>query len=143
MCKKDVSVDQAVARLWPLMEAHACKLRPVELFAHRGELEMWVAPGDSENAVVNEGAPLSEMAFEVEDAASINRAFVGFQGHMAAADDDAPIRAIRGANDEAKDYTKLANDQDMDEIMKKMKGMDISELYKEQERRAGREVDDD
>lgn len=43
-----VSVEQAITRTWPAIEAHAANLRPVDLFPSRGQLEIWSAPGDSE-----------------------------------------------------------------------------------------------
>ena len=44
----DVSLEDAVARQWPLIEQHAANLRPIELYPYRGQIEIWTAPGDSE-----------------------------------------------------------------------------------------------
>jgi hypothetical protein len=44
----DVSLEDCIQRLYPMIERHACHLRPNELYPHRGSLEVWTAPGDSE-----------------------------------------------------------------------------------------------
>ena len=44
----DVSLEDCVARQWNLIEIHATNLRPIELYPHRGTLELWTAPGDTE-----------------------------------------------------------------------------------------------
>lgn len=46
----DVTLEDCIHRLYPMMERHACHLRPLELYPHRGggTLEVWTAPGDSE-----------------------------------------------------------------------------------------------
>ena len=44
----DVSLDKAVARQYDLIEEHASRLRPLELYKKKGSIELWTAPGDSE-----------------------------------------------------------------------------------------------
>lgn len=47
----DVTLEECIHRLYPIIERHACHLRPLELYPHRGgngTLEVWTAPGDSE-----------------------------------------------------------------------------------------------
>jgi hypothetical protein len=44
----DVSLEDCIQRLYPMIERHACHLRPKELYPHRGTLQVWTAPGDSE-----------------------------------------------------------------------------------------------
>ena len=44
----DVSLEDCIQRLYPMIERHACHLRPKELYPHRGNLQVWTAPGDSE-----------------------------------------------------------------------------------------------
>lgn len=48
-----VSVEEAIARQRNLIEEHAARLRPVELGRSFGELEFFIAPGDSETRVEN------------------------------------------------------------------------------------------
>ena len=43
-----VSLERAVSRVWNIVEEHACRLRPVELGREFGQMEVWVAKGDSE-----------------------------------------------------------------------------------------------
>lgn len=43
-----VTLNQAVSRLWNLIEEHATRLRPVELGREFGRVEVWTAPGDTE-----------------------------------------------------------------------------------------------
>ena len=43
-----VSLELAVATVWNMVEEHACRLRPVELGREFGNIELWVAKGDSE-----------------------------------------------------------------------------------------------
>lgn len=44
----DIALEDCIQRLYPMIERHACHLRPKELYPHRGSLEVWTAPGDSE-----------------------------------------------------------------------------------------------
>jgi hypothetical protein len=46
-----VSVEEAIARQRNLIEEHAARLRPVELGRSFGELQFFIAPGDSETQV--------------------------------------------------------------------------------------------
>jgi len=43
-----VGLEQAVSRCWNMMEEHAVRLRPIELGREFGNMEIWVARGDSE-----------------------------------------------------------------------------------------------
>ncbi|KAL3808457.1 hypothetical protein ACHAXA_008287 [Cyclostephanos tholiformis] len=47
-CTGTVSPELAVARQFNLIEEHACRVRPVELGRHFGNLEFFAAPGDTE-----------------------------------------------------------------------------------------------
>ena len=80
----DISVEQAIARQWPLIVNHGANLRPVELYPHRGKLEVWVAPGDSELDVAynRPDAVFQKMSPEVEGAKDIKSNMIGFQGEV-------------------------------------------------------------
>jgi len=52
-CSGVVTLAQAVARQWNLIEEHACRLRPIELGRKFGSLEVWTAPIDSEMQMEN------------------------------------------------------------------------------------------
>lgn len=80
----DVSVEQAVARQWPLIVMHGANLRPVELYPHRADLEIWIAPGDSELEVAYNRPELlfKKMTPDVEGAKEIKSSAIGFQGEI-------------------------------------------------------------
>lgn len=80
----DISVEQAIARQWPLIVNHGANLRPVELYPHRGKLEVWVAPGDSELDVAynRPDAVFQKMSPEVEGAKDVKSNMIGFQGEV-------------------------------------------------------------
>jgi len=80
----DVSVEQAVARQWPLIVQHAANLRPIELYPHRTTLEIWVAPGDSELEVAYNRPDLTfqKMSPDVEGAEEVKSSMIGFQGEI-------------------------------------------------------------
>ena len=44
----DVPIEKSMARQWPMIEEHAARLRPNELYPKWGSIQLWVAPGDSE-----------------------------------------------------------------------------------------------
>ena len=80
----DVSLEQCIARQWPLIEQHAANLRPIELFPSRGHLEIWTAPGDSELDVAYNRPTLvmQKQQRQVEGADKVKSNFVGFQGEV-------------------------------------------------------------
>lgn len=88
----DVSVEKAVARQYPLMEEHAARLRPRELFSKNGLLQLWAAPGDSEMDVAynRPAAKFIQMhrAHEVEGADDVRNVEVGFQGEIYEVDEE-------------------------------------------------------
>jgi len=153
----DVSVAQAVARQWPLIETHAANLRPRELFAHRGALEIWTAPGDSELDVAYSRPSVvftQHMEHGVEGAEETKANTIGFKGEMYEGgeegfrtqrlDDGSPanpeIQQPSGAGGDTKE-TNLARDltdDEMERLQEMMEGKDLNELYKEQQEREGR-----
>lgn len=141
-----------MARQWPLIAQHAANLRPIELFPKRGTLELWAAPGDSEMDVAYNRPELvmRKMAYDgVEGADEINKVMVGFQGETYEAGEDgfrtwrtedgraAKPEVVGGEEDEG-----APNQAGIDELIQKMEGMDVQDMYKEQERREGRQVED-
>ncbi len=143
----DVTVEQAVARQWPLMEMHAANLRPMELFASRGVLEIWIAPADSEMEVAYNNPDLLfvKMEKEVAGAQAISNIMVGFQGEMYdqgetgfrawRKDDGSPAKPPLQTPDDDDEQRKMPTDDEMQEIEKALEGKDINELYEEQQRR--------
>ncbi|GAX27290.1 hypothetical protein FisN_23Lh142 [Fistulifera solaris] len=141
----DVTVEQAVARQWPLIEMHAGNLRPIELFPSRGALEIWIAPGDSEMEVAynNPNLIFTKMEKDVPGAQSISNIMVGFQGEMYEPgekgfrtwrkDDGTPARPP--VETPIQDEKRMPTDEEMKELAKALEGKDINEIYEEQERR--------
>jgi hypothetical protein len=81
----DVSIEQAIARQWNLIETHASNLRPNELFSCRGLMELWTAPGDSEIEVAYNRPSTVFAKMErigVEGADTVKNSLIGFQGEL-------------------------------------------------------------
>jgi hypothetical protein len=81
----DVSLEQCIARQWPMIERHAFNMRPIELYPERGRLEIWTAPGDSELDVAYNRPSLQLVKMSkdgVEGASKVKSTFVGFQGEV-------------------------------------------------------------
>lgn len=82
----DVSLEKAVARQYPLIEEHAARLRPNELFSKNGLLELWATNGDSEMDVTynRPSAKFLKMkrATEIDGADEVRNVEVGFQGEI-------------------------------------------------------------
>jgi hypothetical protein len=65
-----VGLEEAVSKCWNMMEEHAVRLRPVELGRDFGNLEIWVARGDSElemSQAVSGGVNNNNNSYSVED----------------------------------------------------------------------------
>lgn len=143
----DVSLEDAVARQWPLIEQHAANLRPLELYPHRGVLEVWTAPGDSELEVAYNRPSIVFTKMSREGAnKGIKNSMVGFQGEMYEPGEEG-FRTCRTedgrpANPEiqAATTTRAPTDEEMAELEKKLEGQDLNALYEEQQRRQGKDI---
>lgn len=146
----DVSLEDAVARQWPLIEQHAANLRPIELYPHRGILELWTAPGDSELEVAYNRPSIVFTKMSREGNKGIKNTMVGFQGEMYEPGEEG-FRAWRtedgraakpeiqsgGGGDD--DTTRAPTDEEMAEFEKNLEGQDLNALYEEQQRRQGKD----
>lgn len=147
----DVSLEQAVARQWPLIEQHAANLRPIELFPKRGVLEIWTAPGDSELDVAYYRP---EIIFEKHSRPeaidkTIKNNLIGFQGEMyeggergfstLRTDDGRPLKAElkTAAELQAEGVAESIgpSDEEMQQLKKALEGKDINEVYEQQQER--------
>lgn len=143
----DVPVELAVARQWNLIEEHASRLRPLELFPVRGSMELWTAPGDSELDVAYNRPHIRfvEMARtdEVDGALKVRAVEVGFQGEMydpgeegfrtLRNDDGLPKnKEVMGPEDGEKGPKRAPTDEEMKDIQEMLKGKDLNELFKDQ-----------
>jgi hypothetical protein len=146
----DVSLPHCIARQYALIEQHAANLRPLELYPKRGSIEVWTAPGDSELEVAYNKPDLifQRMERNVDGALGISKYLVGFQGEIYQKGEEG-FRTWR-TNDgrpskpevQPAGTKNVSSEEELDQILQKMKGMDISELYKEQEKREGRAIED-
>jgi hypothetical protein len=80
----DVPIEKAVARQFHMIERHAGNLRPVELWPHRGKMELWIASGDSELDVAynRPSCRFQKMERQVEGASKVRNHSIGFQGEV-------------------------------------------------------------
>lgn len=143
----DITVEQAVARQWPMIESHAANLRPLELFACRGVMELWVAPGDSELMVAynNPDVTLRRMNRHVEGSDKVKNVMIGFLGEIYdpgeegfrtwRLPDGRPARPeIKGPQSDDDDY-RAPTAEEMERLQKALEGKDINDIYEEQQRR--------
>jgi hypothetical protein len=152
-CVSDVTLEDCVARQWNLIETHAVNLRPLDLFAARGALEIWSAPGDSELDVAYNRPDIAfKKHLRTLDGASppIKSNLVGFQGEVYERGEQGfrtwrlenglPARPqIQGPSDDQaqgpSDELRAPTDEEMKKIQDALSGKDINEIYEEQQRR--------
>jgi hypothetical protein len=143
----DVTVEQAVAKQYPLIEEHAARLRPMELYPKRGSLEIWVAPGDSEMDVAYNRPHIQfkkmKRSDEVDGAANVRNLEIGFQGEIYESgeegfrtwrtEDGLPVRdeikePQQGVGAE-KGEKRPPTDEEMAKISEMLKGKDLNDLF--------------
>ncbi len=80
----DISLEDCIARQWNLIETHATNLRPIELYPHRGNLELWSAPGDTELDVAYNRQELIMTKMEHYEVTpkQLKNNMIGFQGEV-------------------------------------------------------------
>lgn len=141
----DVSLKDCVARQWAMIERHACNLRPIELFPHRGTIQIWTAPGDSELEVAYNRPTLQMTRMfpppRVLTTKDVKTSQVGFQGEVYQdgesgfrtwrTEDGFPARPEINAGGE----TRPPTSEEYAQIQKELAGKDMNALYEEQERR--------
>jgi hypothetical protein len=145
---KDVSLEQCISRQYPLIEQHAANLRPIELFPHRGQLEIWTAPGDSElDVAYNRPNVVFEKQSRVVDGASkVKNSLIGFQGEVYQQGEEGfrtwRTEDGRPANPEVMQSgdSRSPTDEEMAELEKRLEGQDLNALYEEQQRREGKDA---
>lgn len=147
----DVSFEDCIARQWNLIETHAVNLRPLDLFAARGVLQIWTAPGDSElDVAYNSPDVVFNQHVRDLDRASLDvkSNLIGFQGEVYdrgeegfrtwRLDDGSPARPeIQRPSEDV----RAPRDDEMSMIQDAVEGKDIEELYEEQQRRLGLPLD--
>ncbi|KAL7469443.1 hypothetical protein ACHAXS_009691 [Conticribra weissflogii] len=83
----DVPIEKAIARQWSMLEEHAARLRPQELFPKWGSLQLWLSPGDSELDVAYNRPNIKFVQMfrdvgEGDIVAEVRNVEVGFQGEV-------------------------------------------------------------
>mmetsp|Transcript_29632 Transcript_29632/g.50460 ORF Transcript_29632/g.50460 Transcript_29632/m.50460 type:complete len:258 (-) Transcript_29632:153-926(-) len=80
----DIPLEKAIARQWPMIEEHSCRLRPAELYPKWGKLQLWTAPGDSELDVAYCKPELQfvPMSRDVDGASDVRNVEIGFAGEL-------------------------------------------------------------
>ena len=143
-CLLDVSVEDAVARQWPLIEQHAANLRPIELYPHLGQLEIWTAPGDSELEVAYNRPSTVFMKMSREGGKDVTTTMIGFQGEVYQQDEEG-FRTMRTEDGlpalpevQSAGENVAPTDEEMAELEKRLEGQDLNALYEEQQRREGK-----
>jgi hypothetical protein len=138
-----VSLEDCIARQWNVIEIHASNLRPIELFPHRGRLEIWTAPGDSELDVAYHRPSLQMIKHTpyVVSSRDLKNNCVGFQGEVYQqgeegfrtwrTDDGWPARPEINPSEKMRAPTE----EEYAQIQKDLQGKDINDIYEEQERR--------
>ena len=161
----DISVEQAVARQWPLIVVHAANLRPVELYPNRKNLEIWIAPGDTELDVAYNRPEVvfQKMSPEVEGAKEVKSNMIGFQGEVYDKGEGMGFRTWRtddgkpskpeiqtpeapafNAEDASEQFSderfRAPTEEELEKLQAalKDKNMDISQLYEEQQKQEGK-----
>jgi hypothetical protein len=155
----DVTLEQAVARQWCMIQQHAANLRPMELFgcASNMQMEIWSAALDSEidSAYNRPDSKFQKMERDVVGAANVKNTFIGFQGEVYGPDEEGfrvwrsdrtgrPTRpeikgpadpAAAGNDDDDGAEYRAPTDEELERFAKATEGRDINEVYEEQERR--------
>lgn len=137
----DVSCERAISRQWPLIEEHAVRLRPMELFPKRGILEIWYAPGDSEldvayNRPTIRFVPVTRPTKYDKEWMKTRTVEVGFQGEIYNRGEEG-FRTLRNADGTPTKAEiipptekRAPTDEEMAKISELMKGKDMQDLFK-------------
>lgn len=143
----DVSIEQAVARQYALIEEHASRLRPIELYPKRGSIEIWTAPGDSEMDVAYNRPHIQFVKMkrceDVDGADKIRNIEIGFQGDMYDSgeegfrtfrtEDGLPMKPEIEEPKGGEGEKRAPTDEEMAKINEMLKGQDLNELFKEEQ----------
>lgn len=108
-----------------MIEEHAARLRPAELYPKWGSLQLWCAPGDSELdiAYCKPEMQFVQMFRNVDDASKVRNVEVGFAGELYENDEEGfrttrteDGRAIKPEIESSADE-RQPTDREMDEMM--------------------------
>lgn len=143
----DVSLGDCIARQWNLIETHATNLRPIELYPHRGTLELWTAPGDTELDVAYNRPELVMTKMEKREVGpkDLKNNKIGFQGEVYQEGeegfrswrkpDGTPARPEINPGGE----TRPPTEEELEKLQADMQRQNIGvgDIYKEQQKQQG------
>lgn len=145
----DVSLEDCIARQWNIIETHATNLRPIELYPHRGTLELWTAPGDTELDVAYNRPELimTKMEHYEVTPTQLKNNMIGFQGEVYQEgeegfrswrkEDGSPARPEINPGGE----TRPPTEEEMEQVRLEMERQNISveDIYKYQQMKDGKQ----
>ena len=114
-----------MARQWSMIEEHAARLRPAELYPKWGSIELWLPPGESEIDVAycKPDIVFAQMFRDVDGSNDVRDVEVGFAGELYENDEEG-FRTRRTADGKAvkpeiqkTDENRQATDREMDDLM--------------------------
>ena len=121
----DVPIEKAMARQWSMIEEHAARLRPAELYPKWGSIELWLAPGESEIDVAycKPDIVFAQMFRDVDGSNNVRNVEVGFAGELYENDEEG-FRTRRTADGKAvkpeiqkAEENRQPTDREMDDLM--------------------------
>lgn len=131
----DTPIENVIARQWSMIEEHSARLRPVELYPKWGELELWVAPGDSELDVAycKPEVVFLQMFRDVNGASEVRNVEVGFAGELYEGSEEG-FRTVRTPDGTAKTPEtqssvdrRQPSDAELDDLMEMLNSQVVSE----------------
>jgi hypothetical protein len=139
----DVSLEDCVARQWNIIETHATNLRPIELYPHRGQLELWTAPGDTELDVAYNRPELKMTKMNKYEVTpqQLKNNMIGFQGEVYQEGEEG-FRSWRTADGgparpeiNPGGETRPPTEDEMEQLRTEMSGQNVSveDIYKNQQ----------
>ncbi len=145
----DVTLEDCIARQWNLIETHATNLRPIELYPHRGTLDLWSAPGDTELDVAYNRPELKMQKMKHYEVTpqQLKNNMIGFQGEVYQEgeegfrswrkEDGSPARPEINPGGE----TRPPTEEEMDQLRLEMEQQNISveDIYKAQQEQEGKQ----
>jgi len=139
----DISLERAIARQYDLIEEHASRLRPMELYGKRGSLEIWCAPGESEMDVAYNRPHIKFQKMtrvdSVSDVDTVRNCEIGFQGELYEGgeegfrtwrtEDGSPAKPeVKGPE---KTESRAPTDEEMKDISKMLEDKDLNAMFDE------------
>jgi len=141
----DVTLETAVGRQWGLIEQHAARLRPLELYKEWGNLELWCTDGDTEMDVAYHRpkavfTKMEKVGVE-QGSKGVRNIEVGFQGEIYDSGEEGFRIERREDGTPAKPELhppeeRAPTDEEMKKIGKMIEGKGMSAILDEQSKKS-------